>query len=68
MTRSEITKDMKQFCGSGMIAIGQIAKYMGYKKNDSVWSIVDGLERIGNRYFVRDVADRIKDAAENNGR
>jgi len=62
MNRSEIAKDLRQFVGAGMISAKELAAFMNRK---SVWRVKQdylvGLEKIGNKYFVTDVAARLKE-------
>lgn len=62
MNRSEIAKDLRQFTGAGMISAKELAAFMNRK---SVWRVKQdylvGLEKIGNKYFVTDVAARLKE-------
>ena len=65
MTRTEIAADLRKYTGGGMITAAQLAGFMGLKKSQRVADLyLRGLERIGNRYFVTDVAARLKDACE----
>ena len=65
MNRTEIAADLRRHTGGGMITAKQLAEFMGLKKADRVAELyLRGLERIGNRYFVTDVAARLKDACE----
>ena len=59
MTKTELEKDMKKAVGSSFISKTELASYLGYKKADSVQSIVKGLTRLNKKYFVPEVAERI---------
>jgi len=65
MTRTEIAADLRKYTGGGMISAGQLAAFMGLKKAQRVAELyLRGLEHVGNRYFITDVAERLKDACE----
>lgn len=62
MTKQELTKDMKAFCGGGsFITITDFCRFMGLKSRDKAKAkYLDGLERVGGAgYFVNDVAERV---------
>ena len=62
MTRTEIAAALRQYTNAGMISAKELAAFMNRK---SVWRVKQdyliGLERIGNKYFVTDVAARLKE-------
>ena len=65
MNRTEIAADLRRFTGGGMITAKQLADFMGLKKAERVAELyLRGLERIGHRYFVTDVAKRLKENCE----
>ena len=59
MTKSEITTDLKRYCGSSFITRSELAKYMGYACPKRVDKFLQGLERIGTRYFINDIVENI---------
>lgn len=61
MTKTEIAKDMKAFCGGSFITTTAFCRYMGLKSREKAKSkYLEGLERVGGAgYFVNDVAERI---------
>lgn len=59
MTKSELIKDMRHFCGSGFITRQKLAEYMGIKKPQYVDKYLIGLPRIGRGYFIPDVAESL---------
>lgn len=68
MTRQEIANDIKRFTGSAMVTGKELADYMGIKKTQWVRDhYLVGLEKVGNRYWVNDIAGRLKDACEIGG-
>lgn len=65
MTRTEIAADLRSFVGGGMITASELAAYMGLKKTQRVAEkYLRGLERVGNRYWIPDVARRLKEESE----
>lgn len=65
MTRTEIAADLRRFTGGGMITASELAAYMGLKKTQRVAEkYLRGLERVGNRYWIPDVARRLKEESE----
>lgn len=67
MTRGEIAADLRRHTGGGMITPGQLTAWLGMASNTS-WRVsakyLKGLEHVGNRYFIPEVADRIKNEME----
>lgn len=62
MNRTEIAADLRKFTGGGMITASQLAAYMGLKKTQRVAEkYLRGLERVGNRYWIPEVAKRLKE-------
>lgn len=60
MTKSEITADLKRYCGGSFITRTELAKFMGYASPKRVDRFLQGLDRIsGTRYFIGDVAENI---------
>ena len=60
MTKSQLTNDLKKFCGGSFITRTDLAKFMRYQSPKRVDMFLDGLDRInGTRYFIADVAERI---------
>lgn len=65
MTRTEIAADLRRFTGGGMITASELGAYMGLKKTQRVAEkYLRGLERVGNRYWIPDVARRLKEESE----
>lgn len=62
MTRTDIAKALRQYTGAGMITPKQLASFLGVK---SVWRVTEkylkGLEHVGQRYLITEVAERIKE-------
>ena len=65
MTRTDIAAALRQFTGAGMITPQQLADFLGVK---TVWRVSEkylkGLEHIGNRYLITEVAERLKERCE----
>lgn len=65
MTRTQIAKDLRAYTGSGMITPKQLADFLGVK---AVWRVSErylkGLEHVGHRYLITEVAQRIKEDAK----
>ena len=65
MTRADIAKDLRRHTGAGMITPQQLAAFLGVK---AIWRVKEkylkGLEHVGNRYLITEVAERIKNATE----
>lgn len=60
MTKTELTADLKRYCGGSFITRTELAKYMNYSSPKRVDRFLQGLDRIsGTRYFCGDVAERI---------
>lgn len=57
MTKTELARSMEAYVGGSFITRDELAKYMGYKAPKTVSKYLVGLEQIGKRYFVPDVAD-----------
>lgn len=62
MTRTDIAAALRQYTGAGMITPKQLADFLGVK---TVWRVrekyLKGLEHVGGRYLIIDVARRIKE-------
>lgn len=62
MNRSEIANDLRRYTNAGMISAKELAAFMNKK---SVWRVkqkyLTGLERVGQKYFISDVAQRLKE-------
>lgn len=65
MTRTDIANELRRYTGAGMITPKQLAAFIGVK---SVWRVsekyLSGLEHVGNRYLITEVAERIKNETE----
>lgn len=59
MKRQELEKDMREAVGGAFITKKQLASFMGYSKVDSIKKYLIGLEKVGVKYYVPDVARRI---------
>ena len=59
MTKTELVKGMQAFTGGGFINRDELKKFLGYKDSHSIAKFLCGLERVGNRYFIPDVAEQI---------
>lgn len=68
MTRTEIAADLRRHTGSGWITPRQLADWFGAK---AVWRVSErylkGLEHIGHRYLIIEVAGRIKEECQLGG-
>lgn len=62
MTVTEIKKELQNHCGAILISNDQLAAAMGYKSVNSVKKYTHGLPKIHGKFFVQDVAERIKAA------
>ena len=67
MTKTELTKAMRDFAGSSFITRLQLSQFMGYKKPQSVDRYLYPLERIDKKYFIPDVAEQLMSAAYTRG-
>lgn len=61
MTRSEIEKDMKKFAGGACwMNRSDLARYLGFdRKSSHVTDIIHGLVRIGGKYAIVDLSERV---------
>lgn len=59
MTKTEITNAIRITHKSGLITRKQLADAMGYKDAHSVDKYLKGLRKIGKKYSVYDVSERI---------
>lgn len=60
MTKSELTQDMRRYCGGGsFITRAELQRYMGYSCPKRIDRYLRGLERIGTRYYIGDVSAQI---------
>lgn len=60
MTKTEITSDLKKYCGGSFITRTELANYLNYSSPKRVDRILQGLDRIcGTRYFINDVVENI---------
>ena len=59
MIRADIETSLRKQSSSDFVNRSEVAKALGYKDPHSVDKFLRGLPRIGNRYFVGDVAGRI---------
>ena len=59
MIRADIETSLRKQSSSDFVNRSEVAKALGYKDPHSVDKYLRGLPRIGNRYFVGDVAGRI---------
>lgn len=65
MTRTEIAADLRRHTGGGMITAKQLAEWLGLKKAQRVADLyLRGLEHIGQRYLITEVAQRLKESCE----
>ena len=59
MNKKELEKGLREFTGSGFITRSKLASYMGKKNPRHIDKYLEGLDRIGNDYFIPDVAEAI---------
>ncbi|MEG2522234.1 MAG: hypothetical protein RSA49_05105 [Anaerovoracaceae bacterium] len=59
MYKSDIEKELKKFIGSAMITSTELARFMGYKRSDKVTKYLNGLTRVGKKYYVCEVAESL---------
>lgn len=63
MTRTEIAADLRRHTGGGMITAKQLAEWLGLKQSQRVADLyLRGLEHIGQRYLITEVAQRLKES------
>ena len=62
MTTKELSRAMERITGSPFIKIGEISKMVGDTKTTRVKkTYLEGLESFNGRYFIPEVAERIKE-------
>lgn len=60
MNKQALTADLRRSCGgASFITRTELTAYLGYSCPKRVDKYIKGLERLGTRYFIPDVADRI---------
>lgn len=59
MVKADIEKALRSQTSSDFVNRAEVTRALGYKDPHSVDKFLRGLPRIGNRYFVGDVAGRI---------
>ena len=59
MTKTDIADGIRRNCKSEFITRQELADAMGYKDAHSVDKYLKGLQKIGRKYFVQEVAERI---------
>ena len=62
MIRADIERALRSQTTGDFVSRNEIAKAMGYRDPHSVDKFIKGLGRIGNRYLIREVAERIIEA------
>lgn len=62
MTTKELARSMERINGSPFIKIGEIARMVGDRTTSRVKrNYLQGLESFNGRYFIPEVAERIKE-------
>ena len=62
MTKTELVRDMKQSTGSSFITVTGLAGYLGRSDKDKVKRLyLRDLPKVGNGYFIPDVAQVLMD-------
>lgn len=64
MTLNEMEKRMRDLTGCEFITKKELARFMGYKRDKSVASIVYGLDRVQTKYYIPEVARRLMEKVE----
>lgn len=59
MTKSEVIKEMSEFFGAKWVTKKELARYMGYKNHKSVAKYTEGCTRMGNKFHINEVAEKI---------
>lgn len=59
MLKADIEKALRSQTSSDFVNRAEVTRALGYKDPHSVDKYLRGLGRIGNRYFIGDVAGRI---------
>lgn len=59
MTRTDIEKALRRQTTGDFVSRAEIARALGYKDPHRIDRFLRGLNRIGYRYFVTDVAERL---------
>lgn len=63
MIRTDIEKALRSQTSGDFVNRNEVAKALGYKDPHSADKFLKGLGRIGNRYYIGDVAERIMEDA-----
>ena len=59
MLKADIEKALRSQTSSDFVNRAEVTRALGYKDPHSVDKYLKGLGRIGNRYLISDVAERI---------
>ncbi len=59
MVKADIEKALRSQTSSDFVNRAEVTRALGYKDPHSVDKYLRGLGRIGNRYLIREVAERI---------
>lgn len=59
MNRSQLEQDMKKSIGASWCTRTELANYMGYKDPHNVARFTYNCIRVGNKYPIAEVAERI---------
>lgn len=63
MLKTDVERALRNHSGREFVSRKEIAETIGYKDAHGVDKYVKGLPRIGNRYYIGDVAERIIEVA-----
>lgn len=63
MERQELIRQMKMSTKTLFITRQELAEVMGYKDPHNVDKYLNGLEQVGKRYFIPDIASVLKSRA-----
>ncbi len=59
MTKSDVVKALRRTSGSEFISRKELASALGYRDSHSVDKYLVGLAKVGRRYYIEDVAERV---------
>lgn len=62
MERRELIRSMEKYTGCGFITRNQVAGFMGKKDPHSIDKYIHGLPKVGQSYFIPDVATSLQEA------
>lgn len=63
MLKTDVERALRTHIGGEFVNRKEIAETLGYKDPHAVDRFIRGLPRIGNRYYIGDVAERIIEVA-----